>query len=264
MKGGKDGDKAIVRMTDWPENAKSPFARVLNVLGPSGNHNVEMHAILFEYGLPFDFPKEVKDAAASMSEDITAKEVTRRRDFREKTTFTIDPEDAKDFDDALSFETLDEELYRIGIHIADVSHYVEKGSVIDQEAYDRSTSVYLVDRVVPMLPEILSNVICSLRPNEDKLTFSVVVDITEDAELKKIWIGRTLIHSDRRFTYEEAQQIIEGEKGDYESEIRKLNELAKKTKRKNAMNKELSLLAVVRFDSTWTRKEHRLGSRRKR
>ena len=226
LKGGKDGEKAIVRITDWPENAKSPFAKVLTVLGPSGDHNVEMHAILFEYGLPFDFPSEVKKEASSMSEGITKAEIDKRRDFRDITTFTIDPEDAKDFDDALSFEKIDKDNYRIGIHIADVSHYVRQGSLIDEEAYERSTSVYLVDRVVPMLPEILSNVICSLRPNEDKLTYSVVLDIDKKAEIKKVWIGKTVIHSNRRFTYEEAQKIIEGEKGDYDEEIRSINALA--------------------------------------
>lgn len=226
LKGAQDGDKAIVRISDWPEKAKSPFGKVLNVLGPSGDHNVEMHAILFEYGLPFDFPSEVKKEASSMSEGITKEEISKRRDFRDISTFTIDPDDAKDFDDALSFQKISDTSYRIGIHIADVSHYVKQGSIIDEEAYKRSTSVYLVDRVVPMLPEILSNVICSLRPNEDKLTFSVVIDIDNNAKIKKVWIGKTVIHSDRRFSYEDAQKIIEGEKGDFEEEIRTLNSLA--------------------------------------
>ena len=227
LQGAKDGEKVIVRLVDWPEKAKSPFAKILNVLGPAGDHNVEMHAILFEYGLPYEFPKEVSKAAAAISEGINQKEISLRRDFREITTFTIDPEDAKDFDDALSIEFLSDDNIRIGVHIADVSHYVTQGSVIDSEAFDRSTSVYLVDRVVPMLPEILSNVICSLRPNEDKLTFSVVFEMNAKAELKNVWIGKTIIHSNRRFTYEEAQEIIEGKEGDFQKEILTLNSLAK-------------------------------------
>ncbi len=227
IKGAKDGEKVIVRISDWPEKAKSPFAKVLNVLGPSGDHNVEMHAILFEYGLPFKFPKEVSEAASSIAEGITQNEINKRKDFRDKTTFTIDPDDAKDFDDALSIEFLEKDRYRIGVHIADVSHYVTPGSIIDSEAKERSTSVYLVDRVVPMLPEILSNVICSLRPNEDKLTFSVVFDINSKAEIKNVWIGKTIIHSDRRFTYEQAQEIIEGKEGDFKKEILTLDGLAK-------------------------------------
>lgn len=227
LQGAQDGDKVIIKLVDWPERAKSPFAKIVNVLGPSGDHNVEMHAIMFEYGLPYQFPKEVQKAASSISEGIDAEEIKNRKDFRETTTFTIDPVDAKDFDDALSIEFLEKDRYRIGVHIADVSHYVTKGTIIDQEAYNRSTSVYLVDRVVPMLPEILSNVICSLRPNEDKLTFSVVFEFNSKAEILKVWIGKTIIHSDHRFTYEEAQEIIEGKEGDYSNEIHHLNNLAK-------------------------------------
>ena len=227
LRGAKDGDKVIVRISDWPERAKSPFAKVLNVLGPSGDHNVEMHAILFEYGLPFKFPREVSEAASSISEGIDTKEISKRKDLRDITTFTIDPEDAKDFDDALSIEYLDNDNFRIGVHIADVSHYVTPGSIIDEEAKERSTSVYLVDRVVPMLPEILSNVICSLRPNEDKLTFSVIFDMNSKAEIKNVWIGKTVIHSNRRFTYEQAQEIIEGKDGDFKNEILSLDKLAK-------------------------------------
>jgi ribonuclease R len=227
LQGAKDGDKVIIRLVDWPERAKSPFAKILNVLGPAGDHNVEMHAILFEYGLPYEFPNEVKKAASAISEGISEKEIAKRNDFREITTFTIDPEDAKDFDDALSIEYLDGNNIRIGVHIADVSHYVTQGSIIDIEAYERSTSVYLVDRVVPMLPEILSNVICSLRPNEDKLTYSVVFEINERAEIKNVWIGKSIIHSNKRFTYEEAQEIIEGKEGEFDREIHSLDTLAK-------------------------------------
>jgi len=228
LNGAADGDKVIVKITDWPERAKNPFAKVLKVLGKSGDHNVEMHAILHEYGLPVDFPNEIKQAASSISEGITPEEINKRKDFRSITTFTIDPLDAKDFDDALSFENLDNGNFRIGVHIADVSHYVTPGSVIDKEAWERSTSVYLVDRVVPMLPEILSNVICSLRPDEDKLTYSAVFEMDNNATVKSVWIGRTIIHSNKRFTYEEAQEIIEGKDSDYKSQLITLNKLAKK------------------------------------
>ena len=228
LNGAEDGDKVIVKITDWPERAKNPFAKVVKVLGKSGDHNVEMHAILYEYGLPVDFPNNVKQAASSISEGITPEEIEKRKDFRAITTFTIDPLDAKDFDDALSFEKLGNGNFRIGVHIADVSHYVTPGSVIDKEAWERSTSVYLVDRVVPMLPEILSNVICSLRPNEDKLTYSAVFEMDENAMIKNVWIGRTIIHSNKRFTYEEAQKIIEGEESEYKKPLLILNNLAKK------------------------------------
>jgi len=232
LNGAKDGDKVIVKIIDWPERANNPFAEVVNVLGKSGEHNVEMHAILYEYGLPIDFPTEVKQAASSISEGITNEEISKRKDFRKVTTFTIDPVDAKDFDDALSIEFLQNGNYRIGVHIADVSHYVTPGSVIDKEARDRSTSVYLVDRVVPMLPEILSNVICSLRPNEDKLTYSAVFEINENADIKNVWIGRTVIHSDKRFSYEEAQEILEGKESSYKKELLSLDNLAKQLRAK--------------------------------
>ena len=232
LKGAEDGDKVIVKISDWPEKAKSPFAKVLEVLGKSGEHNVEMHAIIHEYGLPTDFPEDVKQAASSVSEDITNDEIKKRKDLRKVTTFTIDPIDAKDFDDALSIEFLKNGNFRIGVHIADVSHYVTPDSAIDKEARERSTSVYLVDRVIPMLPEILSNVICSLRPNEDKLTFSAIFDIDKNAELLNVWIGKTVIHSDRRFTYEEAQEVIEGKDGDFKTEILTLNNLAKQLRLK--------------------------------
>jgi ribonuclease R len=232
LKGAKDGDKVIVKITGWPEKANNPVAEVLNVLGQSGEHNVEMHAILYEYGLPIDFPVEVKQAASSVSEGINREEIIKRKDYRQITTFTIDPVDAKDFDDALSIEFLKNGNYRVGVHIADVSHYVTPGSVIDKEAWERSTSVYLVDRVIPMLPEILSNVVCSLRPNEDKLTFSAIFDINKNADIVNTWIGKTVIHSDKRFTYEQAQEIIEGKNSNLSKEILLLDKLAKQLRAK--------------------------------
>lgn len=205
----KDGDKVLVKIEDWPEKASSPHGKVLQVLGKPGDHDTEIHAILAEYGLPHDFPEAVEAYANQIDTTITADEIAKRRDMREDLTFTIDPKDAKDFDDALSFKVLDNGLYEIGIHIADVSHYVQEGTVLDDEAFERATSVYLVDRVVPMLPEVLSNNACSLRPNEEKYTFSAVFQINDKAEIKKEWFGRTVTYSDARFAYEEAQAIIE-------------------------------------------------------
>lgn len=205
----EDGDKVVVTMEDWPDKADSPNGRVIKILGKAGEHNTEIHSILAEYGLPYEFPKEVEDFANNIDLNITPKEIAKRRDMRKDLTFTIDPRDAKDFDDALSFKILDNGLYEIGIHIADVSHYLQEGTVLDDEAYERATSVYLVDRVVPMLPEILSNGACSLRPNEEKYTFSAVFKINEKAEIKDQWFGRTVTYSDARFAYEEAQAIIE-------------------------------------------------------
>jgi len=205
----EDGDKVLVKMTDWPENSKNPFGKITQVLGKPGDHNTEMHSILLEYGLPFEFEKEVEEEAEKLSIDITKKEISKRRDMRKDLTFTIDPKDAKDFDDALSFKKLENGNYEIGIHIADVSHYLAPKTILDDEAYDRATSVYLVDRVVPMLPEKLSNGVCSLRPNEEKLTFSAVFEINEKAQLVNQWFGRTVTYSDQRFAYEEAQSIIE-------------------------------------------------------
>lgn len=205
----KDGDKVLVKIEDWPEKASSPHGKVLQVLGKPGDHDTEIHAILAEYGLPHDFPEAVEAYANQIDTTITADEIAKRRDMREDLTFTIDPKDAKDFDDALSFKVLDNGLYEIGIHIADVSHYVQEGTVLDDEAFERATSVYLVDRVVPMLPEVLSNNACSLRPNEEKYTFSAVFQINDKAEIKNEWFGRTVTYSDARFAYEEAQAIIE-------------------------------------------------------
>ena len=205
----EDGDKVLVELVDWPEKADSPNGRVKEVLGKPGEHNTEIHAILAEYGLPYEFPKEVEDFANKIDTSIKPEEIKKRRDMRKDLTFTIDPKDAKDFDDALSFKVLENGLFEIGIHIADVSHYLEEGTILDDEAYERATSVYLVDRVVPMLPEILSNGACSLRPHEEKYTFSAVFKLNEKAEIKDQWFGRTVTYSDARFAYEEAQAVIE-------------------------------------------------------
>ncbi|WP_460634379.1 ribonuclease R [Larkinella harenae] len=222
----KDGDKVIVRMTRFPDGRHRPEGEVISVLGQAGENNTEMHAILAEFGLPIHFPDAVERESEAISEQIPEEEIGKRRDMRGVTTFTIDPEDAKDFDDALSVQMLDNGNYEIGVHIADVTHYIQPGTALEDEAYKRGTSVYLVDRVVPMLPEKLSNNLCSLRPNEDKLTFSAVFELTPEAKIKKEWFGRTVIHSDRRFAYEEAQEVVDSGQGDYLEELRLLNELA--------------------------------------
>ncbi|MFL9845172.1 ribonuclease R [Flavobacterium rhizosphaerae] len=203
------GDVVLVKMVDWPEKADSPFGEVIKVLGKPGEHNTEMHAILAEYGLPSDFPADVEIFAQNIDTEIHPEEIARRRDMRNVLTFTIDPKDAKDFDDALSFQQLENGNYEVGVHIADVSHYLQEGTPLDAEAYNRATSVYLVDRVVPMLPEVLSNFACSLRPHEEKYTFSAVFELNNKAEVVNQWFGRTVIYSDQRFAYEEAQHIIE-------------------------------------------------------
>lgn len=226
LKGGKDGDKAVVKITEWPDYAKNPFGQVIDILGKAGDNTTEMHAILAEYGLPYTYPQAVEDAAERIPAEITPEDYAEREDFREITTFTIDPKDAKDFDDALSIRQLKPGLWEVGVHIADVSHYVKEGSIIDKEAVKRATSVYLVDRTIPMLPERLCNFICSLRPNEEKLAYSVIFEMNEKAEVKDYRIRHTVIKSDRRFTYEEAQQIIETGEGDYKEEILQLNKLA--------------------------------------
>lgn len=223
----KDGQKVVVKMTGWEDYSDLPNGEVIKVLGEVGNNDTEINAIMVEYGLPYEFPKEVEKIAELLPIKITEEEISRRKDFRKITTFTIDPFDAKDFDDALSFRKLENGRWEVGIHIADVSHYVKPNSILDKEAFVRATSVYLVDRVVPMLPEILSNNVCSLRPNEEKLTFSAVFEIDEEAQIKKEWFGRTIINSDRRFTYEEVQDILEGKDGDFKDEIYLLNGLAK-------------------------------------
>ncbi|NQZ43274.1 MAG: ribonuclease R [Flavobacteriaceae bacterium] len=215
----KDGDKVLVALGMWPDDADSPYGSVLEVLGRPGDHQTEMHAILAEYGLPYEFPHEVEAYTKTIDMSIRPEEIAKRRDMRQVLTFTIDPKDAKDFDDALSFEILENGNFEVGIHIADVSHYVEEGSVLDEEAYDRATSIYLVDRVVPMLPEVLSNQVCSLRPNEEKYTFSAVFELTKEAKIVNQWFGRTVIDSNERFAYEEAQHIIETGKGTVPKEI---------------------------------------------
>lgn len=226
LKDGKNGDKAIVRITEWPEEAKNPFGEVIDILGKAGDNTTEMHAILAEYGLPYVYPQAVEAAAEKLSADITPEDYAEREDFRDVVTFTIDPKDAKDFDDALSIRTLKSGLWEVGVHIADVSHYVKEGSIIDKEAAKRATSVYLVDRTIPMLPERLCNFICSLRPDEEKLAYSVIFEMNEKAEVKNYRIRHTVIKSNRRFTYEEAQQIIETGEGDYKEEVLQLNRLA--------------------------------------
>jgi ribonuclease R len=226
LNGAKDNEKAIAHISEWPEGAKNPIGKIIHVLGKQGDNNAEMNAILADFGFPLAFPKDVEAAAEAIAETIPAAEIAKRRDFRKALTFTIDPFDAKDFDDAISFQKLPNGNYEIGVHIADVSHYVLPDSALDIEAYDRGTSVYLVDRVIPMLPERLSNGLCSLRPNEDKLCFSAVFELDEKAIIHSEWFGRTVIHSDKRFAYEEAQEIIEGKQSDFSEEILKLNELA--------------------------------------
>jgi len=215
----EDGDKVLVKLEDWPEKADSPHGKIVQVLGKPGDHNTEIHAILAEYGLPMEFPHEVEDYANKLDTSITKEEIVKRRDMRNDLTFTIDPKDAKDFDDALSFKVLDNGLYEIGIHIADVSHYLQEGTVLDDEAYERATSVYLVDRVVPMLPEVLSNKACSLRPHEEKLTFSAVFQMNDTCEIKNEWFGRTVTYSDARYTYEEAQAVIESKTNTIPAEV---------------------------------------------
>lgn len=225
--GANPGDKVVVKMLGWRKGDKNPEGEIIQVLGAPGEHETEIHSILAEYGLPYHFPEEVEKEADKIDREIHEHEVKKRWDMREVLTFTIDPKDAKDFDDALSIRKLSNGNWEIGVHIADVSHYVTPGSLIDEEAYQRATSVYLVDRVVPMLPEVLSNGVCSLRPNEDKYTFSAVFEMDDEAHIHKEWFGRTVTHSDRRFTYEEAQERIESETGDLADEILTLNRLAK-------------------------------------
>lgn len=207
--GAEDGDKVLVRITQWTSRANSPYGVVEKILGKPGEHNTEIHAILAEYGLPSEFPQEVEAYAQQLDTTIKEEEIARRRDMRGVLTFTIDPRDAKDFDDALSFRVLEDGNFEVGVHIADVSHYVQPGTILDDEAYQRATSVYLVDRVVPMLPEVLSNFACSLRPGEEKYTFSAIFDLSPQAEVRNVWLGRTVIRSDARFAYEEAQAVIE-------------------------------------------------------
>lgn len=215
----QQGDVVVVKIEDWPKKADSPFGSVIQVLGKPGEHDTEIHAILAEYGLPYEFPAEVEAYAQQLETRILPEEIAKRRDMRDTLTFTIDPKDAKDFDDALSFKVLENGNYEIGVHIADVSHYLAEGTILDDEAYNRATSVYLVDRVVPMLPEVLSNFACSLRPHEEKYTFSAVFELTPNAQVVNQWFGRTVIYSDLRFAYEEAQQIIETKLAEIPQEV---------------------------------------------
>ena len=219
IKKGEDGDRVLVELGNWPKERDSPYGKIVKILGKPGEHNTEIHSILAEYGLPYEFPYEVEQYAQTLDTSIKAEEIAKRRDMRNILTFTIDPKDAKDFDDALSFQVLENGNYEIGVHIADVSHYVLPNTVLEEEAYNRATSVYLVDRVVPMLPEVLSNNACSLRPNEEKYTFSAIFELDKNASIKNQWFGRTVINSDERFAYEEAQQIIETGKGNISKEI---------------------------------------------
>ncbi|MBC7494188.1 MAG: ribonuclease R, partial [Flavobacterium sp.] len=264
--GAEQGDVVLVKIDDWPKKADSPFGSVLRVLGKPGEHNTEIHAILAEYGLPSEFPIEVEVFAQKIDTSIQESEIAKRRDMRNTLTYTIDPRDAKDFDDALSFKKLDNGNYEIGIHIADVSHYLQEGTILDDEAFQRGTSVYLVDRVVPMLPEVLSNFACSLRPNEDKYTFSAIFEIDNKATVLNQWFGRTIINSDQRFAYEEAQVIIETQSNKIPAEISltkadyfasdeitdatlKLNELSKILRRNRMNNGAISFDKVeVKFN----------------
>lgn len=232
LKGGKNGDKVIARITQWTDDQMNPRGEIVDILGKKGENTAEMHAILAEFGLPYKYPESVEAAAEKISEEITKSEIAKREDFRGVTTFTIDPRDAKDFDDALSIRQLANGNWEVGVHIADVTHYVLPNSVIDKEARQRATSVYLVDRTIPMLPERLSNGICSLRPNEEKLTYSAIFELDSKANVVNHRIGRTIIKSDRRFTYEEAQQIIETGQGDYVKEIQTLDSLAKQLRKR--------------------------------
>jgi ribonuclease R len=249
LKGAKNGQKAVAEITEWPVNARSPIGEIKDVLGDAGNNDTEMHAILAEFELPYKFPENVDRMAEKIPLEIPEEEIKKRRDVRGITTFTIDPADAKDFDDALSLQKLKNGNWEVGVHIADVTHYVTSNSIIEDEAQSRATSVYLVDRVVPMLPERLSNGVCSLRPNEDKLCFSAIFELTDDAELVKEWFGKTVIYSNRRFTYEEAQQIIETCEGDFSSEMLNLNQLANKLREKRFKNGSIAFERVeIKFE----------------
>lgn len=249
LNGAKNGEKAIVKITTWPENQKNPEGKVLEVLGQPGDNDTEMNAIMAEYELPVKFPTNVEKAADKIAEEIPSEEIKKRKDFRDITTFTIDPKDAKDFDDALSVRRLENGNIEVGVHIADVSYYVEENSTLDKEAYNRATSVYLVDRTIPMLPERLSNGVCSLRPDEEKLCFSAVFELNTNAEVQNQWFGRTIIRSNRRFTYEEAQAMIEGGEGDYKQEILLLNDLAQKLRAARFENGAIDFDRIeVRFE----------------
>ena len=234
--GARNGDKVVVEIVEWPEKANNPVGKVIDILGKPGQNDTEMHAILAQYDLPYKYPEDVEKFAEQISEKIEEKEIEKREDFRDVFTITIDPKDAKDFDDALSIRAISPFLWEVGVHIADVTHYVKPGDLVDREAENRATSIYLVDRTIPMLPERLSNGLCSLRPQEEKLCFSVIFQLNEKAEIKKSQIVRTVIKSDSRLTYEDAQTIIETEKGDFSNEILQLNNLAKQLREKRFAN----------------------------
>jgi len=249
LNGGKNGQKVIVKLLGWEPNAKNPIGEVIDVLGDKGDNNTEMHAILAEFGLPYKYPAEVEAAADKIDAGITPEEVAKRIDMRGVTTFTVDPRDAKDFDDALSLRKLPNGLWEVGVHIADVTHYVRPDSIIDEEGQSRATSVYLVDRTIPMLPEHLSNGICSLRPNEDKLTYSVIFQMNDKAEIEHYQIAKTVTRSDRRFTYEEAQAVIETGEGEYKGEIQTMDRLAKILRQKRFDSGAIAFDRVeVRFE----------------
>lgn len=236
LNGAKKGDKVVVEIVEWPEKANNPVGKVVDILGQPGHNDTEMHAILAQYDLPYRYPENVEKAADLISDKIDEKEIAKREDFRDVFTITIDPKDAKDFDDALSLRKLSETMWEVGVHIADVTHYVKPGDIIDKEAENRATSIYLVDRTIPMLPERLSNGLCSLRPNEEKLCYSVIFNLNEKAEIKKSRIVRAVIKSDSRLTYEDAQTVIETGKGDFSSEILTLNNLAKQLRERRFGN----------------------------
>ncbi len=248
-KNAKNGDKVVARITDWPSKHRNPFGEVVDVLGKPGANETEMHAILAEFGLPHQFERQIEQEADKIPDEITKDDIKSRKDLRNVPTFTIDPEDAKDYDDALSLQKLKNGNWHVGVHIADVTHYITPGTDLDNEAYNRGTSVYLVDRVVPMLPERLSNQICSLRPNEEKLCYSILFEMDNNADIVDQWIGKTIIKSDKRFAYEDAQKIIEGEEGDLKDEILILNDLAKKLRDRRFKNGAISFDRVeVKFN----------------
>ena len=242
LHGGKDGEMVVAELLRWDDPERQPQGKVVEVLGERGDHDTEIHAILHEYGLPYAFPEAVEKETEAIPETLDPQEIAKRRDLRDTLTFTIDPVDAKDFDDALSIKTLGDGRWEIGVHIADVTHYVRPGTALEEEAQNRATSVYLVDRVVPMLPEKLSNKVCSLRPNEDKFTFSVLFTMDEEGQVLDRWFGRTVIHSDRRFTYEEAQAVLEGESDPLSAELLTMNRMAQ------ALRKGRMKAGAIAFD----------------
>ncbi len=245
----QNGDKVLVTFVDWPEHSRNPFGKVIKVLGKPGDNNVEMLSIVADNDFPLSFPKQVEEEAKHIENKIFPKDIAKRKDYRDVFTCTIDPADAKDFDDAISLQKLENGHWEVGVHIADVTHYVTPGSALDKEAYERGTSIYLVDRTIPMLPEQLSNLVCSLRPNEEKLTFSAIFELDENAKVHKEWIGRTVIKSDRRYAYEEVQAMIDGEDGDYKTELLKLHQLSSKLREERFKKGSINFKSEeIRFD----------------